>query len=267
MSMDGDFWVLSTTMKMLASCYRRLSGYFAKLAKGFRLGRAMGTAGVEEFTRVNLLEKRDDRSALSIVARAAYRFYLLAVFLIALILAQWAAPVDSVPYFGALLALSAAWLFALPTVCDSITALDFSTIGFGSRAFRVLTERIRERGLPIPTSFSEEENREMDRVLPPIVATAIPVALLDFAFKLAPGAVFTGVVALLGLLIGPKLQGVHWWHGWTPASILFALPAPFAVALLASLFLPIMTHAYLAARKLHDLPVDEPGRKDDQHRA
>jgi hypothetical protein len=224
----------------------------------------MGAAGTQEFSRVGLLEKKDDRSALSILARAAYRAYFVTVFLVALVLAQWAAPVDSVPYFAALLALSAAWLFALPAVTDTITAIDFSTIGFGSRAFRVLTERIHERGLPIPTSFTEEEEREMDRTLPSIVATAIPVALLDVVLKLAPGAVLTGVIALTGLLVGPKLQSVHWWHGWSPASILFALPAPWAVALLASLFLPIMTHAYLAARKLHDLPVDEPGKESKE---
>ena len=89
----------------------------------------------------------------------------------------------------------------------------------------------------------------------------------DIILKLAPGAVFTGVVALLGLLVGPKLESIHWWHGWTPASILFALPAPFALALLGSLFMPILTHAYLAARKFHDLPVDGPGKGSDQHSA
>jgi hypothetical protein len=164
------------------------------------------------------------------------------------------------PYFAALLALSAAWLFALPSMCDTITGIDFSTVQFGSRAFRALSDKIRARGIPLPRS-SEQEERELDQTLPPIVATALPVALMDILLKLAPGAVLTGAIAFFGLLVGPHLERIHWWHGWTPASIVFALPAPWALALLASLLAPILAHAYVAARKFHDLPA--PTRSGD----
>src|SRR5438067_1740366 len=109
----------------------------------------MAAAGNQEYVRVGLLEDKTKRSALSMFGRAAYRLYWWLVFLIALILAQWAAPIDGVPYFAALLALSAAWLFALPSLCDTITGIDFSTIQFGSRAWRALTDRIRARGVAL----------------------------------------------------------------------------------------------------------------------
>ena len=175
---------------------------------------AMGAAGTEEYVRVGLLEDKKKRTALSVFARAAYRLYWWVFFFIALVLAQWAAPIDGVPYFAALLALSGAWLFALPSMCDTITGIDFSTVQFGSSAFRALSERIRARGIPLPPS-SDQEEKELDQTLPRIVATALPVALMDILLKLAPGAVLTGVIGLGGLLVGPRLERIHWWHNWS----------------------------------------------------
>lgn len=249
-------------MQRLTAVYRRVAGYLAKVRHGFRVATAMGAAGSEEFVRVGLMEDKSQRSALSTFGRAAYRVYWFGAFLIALVLAQWAAPIDGVPYFAALLALSAAWLFALPSMCDTITGIDYSTVHFGSRAFRALMDRIRSKGIAVPSlSSTDEVVSELDETLPPIVATALPVAMMDMLLRLAPGAVLTGVIGLFGLLVGTHLEQIHWWHHWTPASILFAVPAPWAVAMLASLFAPILAHTYIAARKFYDLPA--PTGSDD----
>jgi hypothetical protein len=53
-----------------------------------------------------------------------------------------------------------------------------------------------------------------------------------------------------GVLVGPPLAAVHWVHGWSPVAILYALSAPMAIVLLASLLIPFVSLSYLAQHRL-----------------
>jgi hypothetical protein len=67
-------------------------------------------------------------------------------------------------------------------------------------------------------------------------------------------AVKLSVVGVVGLLIGPRLAELHWLRGWSPVSALYGIAAPWALALLISLVMPVIVQLYLAAVKLEQPP-------------
>ncbi len=231
---------------ILTPAYRRIRAFAVQIAKTVRVFKVFGMATAVELDRVGVLDRKGAPSRL----RIAWRAFYLIVFVLVVLLPTWKD--EPVPYFAALLALGGAWLIAVPQLSRELRSIDLSSVSFGAETWQALRQGLTREKIDFPT-LSPEEEKQLANMVPPLVRTALPMAFLDIILRLAWRAVALSMIALLGLLVGPQLAEVHWWHGWSPVSILYAVPAPWAMVLLASLVMPVIVHVYLAGQELNRL--------------
>jgi hypothetical protein len=231
---------------ILTPVYRKIRGFGEAVRKSVAIFRVVGYSTAVELDRVGLLERKAPPSRLRMAFRATY----ILIFLIVLVLPTWKE--EPVAYFAALLALGGAWLIAVPQLSRELRSIDLSSVTFGAETWQAFLKGLAREKIDFPTIPPEEE-RKLAGMVPPLVQTALPLAMLDLIVRLAWRAVALSLVALLGLLVGPRLAEVHWWLGWSPVSILYAVPTPWALALLSSLVIPVIVYTYVSAQQLHKL--------------
>jgi len=229
-----------------------MSSHPPDLRTRIRALRAIARLAAGELNRVELLEpKRNFTSAPHLLYLA---FWWATVILVAL-LPTWSG--EAVIYFGAVLALAAAWLVATPQLGAGMVSTDFAELRPGKGAWERIREAFAKERVSLP-ELSADQERELVDSLAKFVPHLTPIALLQLILKIALMAVKLALVGVIGLLIGPRLVEVHWWHGWSPVSALYGIAAPWALALLVSLVMPVIVQLYLAAVKL-DLVSDPDG--------
>lgn len=187
----------------------------------------------------------------------AYRLYFVAVFLIVAVLPTWDG--ESTIFFGALLALAAAWLVAVPQATPELSAEDLKLVERGIRRIGSNLREVQEsRGKQL-FDFGEADTKGLEE-LPSLLAGAAKPAMLHVMYHRALAAAILGAIAILGLLIGPWVSHFHVSY-WSPISLLFGLAVPDALLLLSTLIIPVMLQLYLTSLRFvetHPNPADEP---------
>jgi hypothetical protein len=158
-------------------------------------------------------------------------------------------------FFPAVLALSAAWLVLAPQWSPLSPG---AGLGVTVRpvAIRAVLDRL-EQEVPDLEHPSEAATVEAADLL----NAALPT-LLDFIYaRIGSGisvrAVQLGVIAVVGVLVGPWLQSME-FYGWQPVRILLGIATPEALLVFAGLSLGPITRTYATALRLRalDAPAD-----------
>jgi hypothetical protein len=232
------------TPTFLQSVTRELATVVTVWKNRYRGQRVLLDLGIDELRRVGMLELKGPISTATIL----YLIGWWLIFLVTALLPTW--PGEPVIFFGAMLALAAAWLIAIPQVGDVLTRVDMN----GLRPGRALWEKFRaaatKRKLELPPLSAADESQIADS-LGGFVPAGIPLALLQVVMKVGVMAIQLAVVALVGLLVGPRLADVRVLWGWSPVSILYGMAAPWALILLCSLILPLLVQMYVLAVRFH----------------
>ncbi len=168
--------------------------------------------------------------------------YTAVVFVLATALPTW--PSEPVAVFTAFLALAIAWLLAVPLTMDSISNADLALLSRGFRKWRnsiVAVAKERDVLLEVPSSDGGPPASRVLRLLTPLA----PFAILQLIYRQSTRSVALGVIAIVGLLVGPSLATVHVGY-WSPVSLILGLSVPLAGRLVFVLLLPVMFQVYLA---------------------
>lgn len=217
----------------------------------------IGHLTADELNRVGLVERRRFTS----ITHLLYLAYWWVTVIVVALLPTWSG--EAVIYFGAVLALAAAWLVATPQLGAGLLTMDFGALRPGRTAWERIREAFSRERLELPKMSAEEEQELIDS-LGKWMPHLTPMSLLQLVLKFAFMALKLGVVGMIGILIGPELSTVQWWHGWSPVSAMYGLAAPWAFALLVSLVVPVIVQLYLAALRFDSMsdpkpPADAPG--------
>lgn len=205
--------------------------------------RAIGRLTADELNRVGLMEQRHFTS----ITHLLYLAYWWVTAVVVALLPTWSG--ESVIYFGVVVALAGAWLVATPQLGATLLTTDFGGLRPGKAAWERIRAAFRKERLELPEASADEEQELIDS-LERWVPGIAPVSLLQLVLKFAWMALKLGVVGLIGILIGPLLSTVHWWHSWSPVSALYGVAAPWALALLVSLVVPVIVQLYIAALRV-----------------
>jgi len=197
-----------------------------------------------ELDRVGLLEPQ---RRITSITHLLYLSYWWAAAIVVALLPTWSG--EAVIYFGAVLALAAAWLVATPQLGAGMLASNVAGLKPGKGAWDRIRAAFEKERVRLP-ELSADEERQLVDFLEMQVPQLTPIALLQLVLKIALMAVKLALVGVIGLLIGPRLAEVHWWHGWSPVSALYGIAAPWALVLLVSLVIPVVVQLYLAAASL-----------------
>ena len=187
----------------------------------------------------------------------AYRVYAVIVFLIVAVLPTWDG--ESTIFFGALLALAAAWLVAVPQATPDLSEDDLRLVERGIRRIGSNLRKVQEHRATKLFDVGEADTKGLEE-LPGLLAGATRPAMLHVMYHRALAAAILGALAILGLLIGPWVSHFHVGY-WSPISLLFGLAVPDAVLLLLTLIVPVMLQLYLTSLRFeetHPNPPDEP---------
>jgi len=153
-------------------------------------------------------------------------------------------------YFPAILALSVAWLVTMPSYGQAVATMDFSLLRPPQGTWAKLLEAIQKQRVPVPdVLLTDESKATIGAVVPAAFPVVMPVVLLQGLRWLSGRATYVALFGMVGLLTGPFLAGVHWWRGWSPVSMLYALSAPSAIILIISLLMPAFVQAFVAGVK------------------
>jgi len=203
---------------------------------------AMAVLGTPALKRAGMLETKDDRRGILEVT------YLVGWWLVA-VLVVIAPTYSGEPlfYFPAILALSVAWLVTMPSYGQVVVATDFSVLRPPKGIWARFLDELQKRKVKVPPELLTEESKAtIDAIAPPAFPIVVPVVLLQWLRWLGFRAVYVAVVGMAGLLIGPVLANVHWWRGWSPVSLLYAVTAPWVLMLLITLLIPPLTQGFVA---------------------
>jgi hypothetical protein len=85
---------------------------------------------------------------------------------------------------------------------------------------------------------------------------------LQLIYRQSTRSVALGVIAIVGLLVGPSLATVHVGY-WSPVSLIFGLSVPLAGRLVFVLLLPVMLQVYLAGLRADEAVRRIQRRHDD----
>lgn len=165
-----------------------------------------------ELDRVGLFEPKRQFSS---VTHLLYLAYWWAAAIVVALLPTWSG--EAVIYFGAVPALAAAWLVATPQLGAGMLASDVAGVKPGQQAWERIRAAFEKERVGLPELSADEEHQLID-LLEKQVPQLTPIALLQLVLKIAWMAVKLAVVGVIGLLIGPRLAEVQWWHGWSPVS-------------------------------------------------
>ena len=150
-------------------------------------------------------------------------------------------------YFPAILALSVAWLVTMPSYSQMIATTDFSLLKPPKGTWGRLIEALQKQRVGVPDVLRTDETKAaMDAIVPTAVPAVLPVVLLYWFRWLSLHAIYVALIGMVGLLSGPFLADVHWWRGWSPVSLLYALSAPWVAVLVISLIIPTFVQGFIA---------------------
>lgn len=150
-------------------------------------------------------------------------------------------------YFPAILALSVAWLVTMPSYGQAVATMDFSLLRPPQGTWARLLEAIQKQRVPVPdVLLTDESKATIGAVVPAAFPVVMPVVLLQGLRWLSGRATYVALFGMVGLLTGPFLASIHWWRGWSPVSLLYALSAPSAFILIVSLLMPAFVQAFVA---------------------
>lgn len=218
-----------------------LEGPRARLDRPIRFYRAVVRGLGKHFIPLGLLEAKD-----SGFYTWLGRVYTFVIFLIVLGLPTWTD--EPVALFTAFLALAGAWLIAVPLTMDSISSADLALLGRGLRRLGAdFVAAADEEGLALPRGSPQEE-KQAASVFGRLATYFTPFVVLQLIQRQTYRSVLLGILAVVGLLVGPPLGTIHFGY-WSPVAILFALAVPLALRLIVMLYLPAFFLMYLAALK------------------
>ncbi len=211
-----------------------------------RVSVAFAKVGIPALQTAGLLDERTKPDALEWL----YRLYYGAGFIVVLFIPTY--PTEALIYFPAILALSGAWLLAMPLYGAGLSSQAFADLQPPRGAWRTLIVAFQKQRIPVPMEATKEDiDSAVDRALPQLIPAAVPAAMLKMLRLLALRASFVGVVGILGILAGPSLAQIHLWHEWSPVAILLALSAPLAVLLLMSLLVPFFVQSFMVGLQMN----------------
>jgi len=184
------------------------------------------------------------------------------VFVIGLILPTYSP--EPFVVFPSVLALAVVWLFGMAQFTHTLLGADLRDVRITAGGWTVLLQSYQEAGVQFPaealtTESAQAAAKEVEGWLPGVARQSV----LDWTALAAIQAILAGCVAMVGLLSGPTLTNVHWWHGWSPVSILYAASLPTALSLLFFGLVPFIVSRFLAALRLRSetvnpIPVVQP---------
>jgi len=203
---------------------------------------AIGLVGRPALERAGMLKTSSERRGIMQVAYLAYWWVVaLGVTLLPTYKDQ------PLFVFPAVLALSVAWLVTIPSYSQAIVTTDFSLLKPPKGTWGRLIEALQKQRVDVPDVLRTDQSKAaMDAIVPTAVPAVLPVVLLDWFRWLSLRAIYVALIGMFGLLAGPSLAGVHWWHGWTPVSFLYALSAPWVGILLVALIIPTFLQGLIA---------------------
>jgi len=197
---------------------------------------------------IGLVEKKPERKARYIPFDAFWVAWWL-LFLAGLILPTYAQ--EPFVVFPSVLALAVVWLFGMAQFTHTLLGTDLRDVRLTPAGWKVLVQSFQEAGIPLPAEAMTDESaqaasRELEGPLPGMARQSV----LDLTTLAAVQAVLAGFIAMVGLLVGPSLNNVHWWHGWSPVSVLYAASLPTGLSLLGYGLVPFIVSRFLAALRL-----------------
>jgi hypothetical protein len=153
---------------------------------------------------------------------------------------------ESVAFLVPVIGIGAVWLLAAGQLSSAIRGTDLTALQ-GRLPVLVLrvVEELRKRHVQLPTMSAEEE-QEAWRLAPALLGQIPGLAVLPLLARLSLRAGVMITEALVGLLVGPILERIHFGY-WSPASIVFGLVFPSAIVIVAVVAIGVVTTAYLAA--------------------
>lgn len=193
-------------------------------------------------------EKKTDRKARYIPFDAFWVAWWV-VFLIGLILPTYSP--EPFVVFPAVLALAVVWLFGMAQFTHTLLGADLRDVKLTPAGWKVLVQSYRDAGIPLPDDAMTDESalaasKELEGSLPSLARKSV----LDWTALAAIQAILAGVVAMVGLLVGPTLADVRWWHGWSPVAVLYGVSLPTGLSLLFFGLVPFIVSRFLAALRL-----------------
>jgi hypothetical protein len=181
----------------------------------------------------------------------------LVIFLATVAAPTW--PGESVVLFSALLALSGAWLIAVPTFEVPLSSRDLRLLRRGLREMGTdVLDAIKQEGFDLTAEVPPAERPRVARLTARIAAELTPHVVLRILFGQSTRALILGVAALGGIMAGPQLERFHVGY-WSPVAVWYALCMPLAFRLLAALVVPLLLRTYLSALRVStevDSPLD-----------
>jgi hypothetical protein len=235
-------YAMATVLRRFAAPILRFLG---RMRRSLIIASAIAVLGEPALERAGLLETTDERRGILDVG------YLVAWWLIALLVVV--APTykdEALFYFPAILALSVAWLVTMPSFGQFVVGTDFSVVRPPKGIWGRFLDEIQKRRVDIPSVLLTDESKaKVDAFAPDAFPIVVPVVLLRWFRWLGARAVAVALIGMGGLLIGPFLATVHWWRGWSPVSLLYAVSAPWVAVLLVSLLIPPLAHSLVAGLK------------------
>lgn len=193
--------------------------------------------------RYGLLDEKDSGCLARLI-----RIVTVVIFVVTAAAPTW--PGESVVLFSALLALSGAWLIAVPSFEVSLSSADHRLLQRGLREMGAdVLQAIKEEGLDLTAEVPAEERSRLGGLTARFAAQLTPHMVLRILFGQSTRAVVLGVLALAGLMGGPQLERFHFGY-WTPVAVWYALCMPLALRLLTALIVPLLLRTYLSALRV-----------------
>ncbi len=171
------------------------------------------------------------------------------LFLIGLILPIY--PTEPFLVFPSILGLAIVWLLGMGQFAHTWLGEDLRAVKVTPAAWKVFLAEFQKAGIEIPAELltsesAEAATRQLETSLPGLVRQSV----VDFSSLAAMQALLAGVVVVAGVIVGQTLADIHWWHGWSPVSVLYAAALPTGLSLVGFGLLPFMVARLIAALRL-----------------
>lgn len=153
--------------------------------------------------------------------------------------------------FPSVLALAVVWLFGMGQFSQTLLGADLRDLKLTAGGWTVLVQSFKEAGIEFPEqAMTPEAAQTAAKEVEPWLPGAARQSVLDWTSLAAVQAVLAGCIALVGLVVGPTLTNIHWWHGWSPVSILYGASLPSGLSLLLFGLVPFIVSRFLAALRV-----------------
>jgi hypothetical protein len=220
-----------------------------QLAASIRLTRGTLIATRKLLVGVGLIEEKKREKKARYIPFDLFWVVWWAIFFVGLILPTYSP--EPFVVFPSVLALAVVWLFGMAQFTQTLLGTDLRDVRLTPGAWTVLLRSYQEAGIQFPDQAMTAESaeaaaKEVEGWLPGVARQSV----LDWTSLAAVQAVAAGCVAIVGLLVGPSLSNVHWWHGWSPVSVLYGASLPTGLSLLLFGLVPFVVSRFLAALRV-----------------